>query len=169
MTRRRTRTPAAMAERRAADLRRSNEELKVRIAALRVELLRRRPVELRVIAEPVPGTRSECRDGPRPCRAYTCKFHLWIHDERPGRPWDGRRPAPIVEPATIDTCAMDVAERNPEGLDLREVGAFIGIGGERARQIEERALEKLKAARDQLADPGSDPMPWWRGETGPGE
>jgi hypothetical protein len=136
-----------------AQLRAVNEEL-------HRELLRRRPPELRVIAAPVPATRAECRDAPRPCQAYLCRHHLWLADERPGRPYDGRPPAAVVQPFTHDTCALDVAERQGEGLSQEKVGEVLGIVGERVRQIEERAMDELRLARPELASPTADPIPW---------
>lgn len=97
-----------------------------------------------------PATRSECEDGPRPCPFTACRHHLWAEDERPGRPWDGKRPPPVVRQHSSETCALDVAHqqerRDSRGLLPRDVvGEHLGVTGERARQIEEAALEKLRS------------------------
>lgn len=96
-----------------------------------------------------PRTRGECEDGVRPCPYVACRHHLWAEDERPGRPWDGKRPPPVVRAHSEHTCALDVAhdqeDRDKDGvLGLAHVGARLGITGERARQIEAEALAKLK-------------------------
>lgn len=115
-----------------------------------------------------PRTRGECEDGQRPCPYRACRHHLWAEDERPGRPWDGKHPPAKVREHTEQTCALDVADdqeqRDARGnLPRREVGRMLGITGERVRQLEERALEKLRAqgvdlqrARAAPADESSD-------------
>jgi len=45
----------------------------------------------------------------------------------------------------VDSCTLDVADRAPDGLDLREVGTLLGISGEAVRLIERAALSKLRA------------------------
>ncbi|HKO52723.1 MAG TPA: sigma factor-like helix-turn-helix DNA-binding protein [Polyangiaceae bacterium] len=53
-------------------------------------------------------------------------------------------------------CAIDVANEGPHTQD--EVGAFLGVSGERVRQIEEQAFEQLKhnmtmkELRDELSE-----------------
>lgn len=96
-----------------------------------------------------PATRGECEEGARPCPYTACRHHLHAEDERPGRPWAGKRPPPLVRAHSSETCALDVAHdqehRDRDGLlGLAAIGAMLGITGERARQIEERALLKLK-------------------------
>jgi len=58
----------------------------------------------------------------------TLSIH-WDPEEQPDRP----------------SCALDVADAN--GLTRTEVGAVMGISHERVRQLEERALRKLKKRR----------------------
>ena len=71
-------------------------------------------------------------DGPpgAGCQHTECRYHLahrgyWEHSHRP----------------THD-CSIDVANEGPHTLD--EVAVFMGVSGERVRQIEEQALEQLK-------------------------
>ena len=76
---------------------------------------------------------DDCTDDGPPgaaCRHTECRYHLahrgyWEHTHRP----------------THD-CSIDVANEGPHTLD--EVAVFMGISGERVRQIEEQALEQLK-------------------------
>jgi len=65
-----------------------------------------------------------------PCPHTECRYHLayrgyWEHFHRP----------------THD-CSLDIANEGPHTLD--EVALFMGISGERVRQVEEQALEQLK-------------------------
>ena len=76
---------------------------------------------------------ADCIDHGPPgasCQHTACRYHLahrgyWEHTHRP----------------THD-CSIDVANEGPHTLD--EVAVFMGISGERVRQIEEQALEQLK-------------------------
>jgi Sigma-70, region 4 len=76
---------------------------------------------------------AECTDDGPPgadCLNTGCRYHLahrgyWEHHLKPTR-----------------DCAIDVANEGPHTLD--EVAAVLGVSGERARQIEEQALEHLK-------------------------
>ena len=76
---------------------------------------------------------AECTDDGPPdadCLNTGCRYHLahrgyWEHHLKPTR-----------------DCAIDVANEGPHTLD--EVAAALGVSGERARQIEEQALEHLK-------------------------
>lgn len=99
---------------------------------------------------PVPP-RSECVTGPRPCPHYRCRYHLWVVHERAGRRdrrW--RVPEPVVRQHSPETCALDVVDREPDGAGRVTVGRLLGLTKERVRQIEERALAKLQAYRDDL-------------------
>lgn len=98
-----------------------------------------------------PATRGACEEGPRPCRYTACRHHLWAEDERPGRPWKGKHPLPVVRVHSEQTCALDVAQeqehRDARGRLSRErVGEHLGITGERVRQIEGEAIRKLLAS-----------------------
>ena len=71
-------------------------------------------------------------DGPPDarCAHIDCRYHLAHRDH-----WEH-----ALHP-THD-CAIDVANEGPHTLD--EVAAFLGLTGERVRQIEELAFEQLK-------------------------
>jgi hypothetical protein len=93
-----------------------------------------------------PATRGDCETGVRPCPYYACRHHLWAEDERPGRPWHGEHPPPVVRRHSQATCALDVAadqqHRDAQGLMTRDrVGDHLGITGERVRQLELEAVE----------------------------
>ena len=101
------------------------------------------PVEPPVPSSPAPSTGPvqlrrypdlpDCiDDGPpdAPCPRTQCRYHLAHRDYCQ----HGARP-------TRD-CAIDVSNEGPHTQD--EVAAFLGISGERVRQIEEQAFEQLK-------------------------
>lgn len=96
-----------------------------------------------------PRTRGECPET-RPCPWVSCKYHLYL-DVRPrfGRI---KLTFPDLEPWEMpETCALDVADRaSGEGTTLQEVGKFLNITRERVRQIEESALGKLRAVKEEL-------------------
>lgn len=94
-------------------------------------------------SDPVPGRPRLRRypevdccadDGPAgtACQRTECRYHLayrghWEHFHRPTR-----------------DCSLDVANEGPHTLD--EVALFMGVSGERVRQIEEQALAQLKGS-----------------------
>lgn len=89
-----------------------------------------------------PKVRADCVDGPRPCPFMGCRYHLGLEE----KPLLGSLRLPFGEEpdfdAMPDTCALDVADRG--GTTLEEVGRRMGVTREYIRQLEERALEKLK-------------------------
>ncbi len=76
----------------------------------------------------------------RPCPWAGCRYWLEPTHERLQLA-DGI--GPTVTPD--ETCALDVADKGPH--DLGEIGDLLGITRERVRQIEERAIKKLRASR----------------------
>lgn len=75
---------------------------------------------------------AECVEpGPvGPCQHRECRYHLahrgyWEHQLTPTR-----------------DCALDVANEGPHTLE--QVGAALGISGERVRQLEEQAMASLR-------------------------
>jgi hypothetical protein len=98
-----------------------------------------------------PMSRDECRGGQRPCPYVECRFHLWLVDaeSRPGRRHhraQGGAPEAEINPVTMTTCALDISERDDKTLmPFHEIGEVLGVSDERARQLCERAVEKLQA------------------------
>jgi len=88
-----------------------------------------------------PKKRADCLKMKRPCLFVSCKYHLYldvnpetksIKFNFPGKEvWDLR-----------ETCALDVADKG--GVTLEEVGAIMNLTRERIRQVEMRALQKLR-------------------------
>ena len=124
-------------------------------------------VSLPVLQEPRlprrPRTRGDCANSPRPCPWVSCRYSLFLEVTPDGLL---KLNFPDREVSDLaDTCALDVADRaaasrsevpdDHGALGLREVGAFLGIGLERARQIEKAAIRILKAHQPDLG--GNDP------------
>ena len=88
-----------------------------------------------------PRTRSECCNGPRPCLYVSCRFHLYLDvNEATG---SIKLNFPELEPWQLsESCALDIAERG--GLTHEEIGRMLNVTRERARQVEEAGLDKLK-------------------------
>lgn len=93
-----------------------------------------------------PRTRGDCADGPRPCPyAHACRYGLALP---PGMD-------------SVSNCALDHAEAEG-GMTLEEVGELLGVTRERVRQIEKRALSRLRegTAGEFLAEVlGVEPKP----------
>ncbi len=96
---------------------------------------------------PRPAVRGDCEPGghnaARPCPWVSCSMHLHLDVSE-----DGQRLKlnfPHLDPDEIpETCALDVADRG--GVTLDEVGRISAVVRERVRQIEEKALKKLRDA-----------------------
>lgn len=118
---------------------------------------RRRSVKLRVvdalqlpedweIKPGVPATRADCINGPRPCSYLSCRHHNWLRlqSENPGNPQAGKQGETTFRPASMQSCALDVADKGAASFE--EVGRYLGCDSTRARQIAAAAIEKLRAA-----------------------
>jgi hypothetical protein len=93
----------------------------------------------------VPRTRGDCGNEPRPCRYVECRHHLWLRlkEEQPGNPQAGKQGETTFRPSTMQSCALDVADKG--GASFDEIGELLGMDSTRGRQIAQAALEKLKA------------------------
>ncbi|MBM4355764.1 MAG: DNA-binding protein [Deltaproteobacteria bacterium] len=90
-----------------------------------------------------PHTRSECRDGIRPCPYVSCRFHLYL-DVNP-RTGTLKLNFPGLEVWEMPfTCALDVSDMG--GRTLEEVGQILNMTRERVRQLEASALRKIRTA-----------------------
>lgn len=94
-----------------------------------------------------PQKRQDCEFGPRPCPFVSCRHHLYLETN------------PVNGSITIahghaevdeipETCALDVASRGEHTLE--ELGSILAITRERLRQLEARALRKVKAVAPAL-------------------
>lgn len=89
-----------------------------------------------------PQTRGECIDGPRPCPHVGCRHHLYLEVLDTGtitfaaprrEPWD-----------FAPSCSLDLADAGHQTLE--QVGDLFNLSRERIRQIEKKALVKLRLA-----------------------
>ncbi len=96
-----------------------------------------------------PRTRSECRDGIRPCPFVSCRFHLYL-DVNP-RTGTLKLNFPGLEVWEMPfTCALDVSDMG--GRTLEEVGQILNMTRERVRQLESSALRKIRTAVERDGD-----------------
>lgn len=89
-------------------------------------------------------TKGACRNGPGPCTVATCRYSLLADTTSPGE-WKGRAPKKVAE-----NCALDAAENGAMTLD--EIALEIGRTRERVRQIEARAMAKIRRIAPELAE-----------------
>ena len=119
-------------------------------------------------APPMPRTRAECVDGPRPCPHVRCRYHLALEVGGDGAIRSGygaTRKGGSVHPKTrrpyaVDyqiealsdqlaerldsgapTCALDLADEGEQTLDA--IGQILGLSREAVRQTIESARRKL--------------------------
>jgi hypothetical protein len=109
-----------------------------------------------------PLTREDCVSGPRPCAFISCQHHLYTDTMRSGSlkmnfpPSPPKSdfvalPMPRIEAHQAlrlmkDTCALDVADRG--GVTLEEIGVLLNVSMERARQILDTAIDKMRLEVD---------------------
>lgn len=93
-----------------------------------------------------PTTRGECLQGEgaqRPCPFVSCKQHLYLDASALDGAITLRFPGLEVWEMTR-SCALDEVDATPDGMTLDDAGARIGVTRERARQIEETGLRKVR-------------------------
>lgn len=89
---------------------------------------------------PLPATRAECVDGPRPCPRVSCRHHLYLDVD----PHSGsiKLNFPDIEVENMgESCSLDVADRG--ALTLEGVGPLMNVTRERIRQLEVNALKRF--------------------------
>lgn len=90
-----------------------------------------------------PVTRGDCANVPRPCPYVGCRHNLYLDITRTG---SLKFNFPHLQPDQMPTsCAIDEAVEHA-GLTLEEVGVRLNLTRERARQIEEAVLDKVRAS-----------------------
>ncbi|MCU1282450.1 MAG: hypothetical protein JWM53_5996 [bacterium] len=101
----------------------------------------RRPVALPVIVDR-PRTRAECIGGIRPCPWISCRHHLLV-DVRA----DGKLTLNAESLEDLpQSCSLDIADSTE--LSLKAVGKLLGVTRERVRQLETRAIKKLRESSE---------------------
>jgi len=98
------------------------------------------------------------RNAQRPCPYVGCRQHLLL-DVTPGGHVRLTRGILPWEDDGLPTCALDIAEgliefeqlqENDRNVTLDVVGRVMGVTRERARQLEETALKKLRVEQSRL-------------------
>lgn len=99
-----------------------------------------------------PVTRADCIGGPRPCPWVSCEHHalLALLSGEAGARIEDLDAVALVE-TMPSTCLLDVADANPDGLTLDEVGALLGVTRERIRQIEAVATVRVRKRAARVA------------------
>lgn len=130
--------------------RRSRRKREVRAQTISMKRLTKRELDLgRMLyppdeSEQRPQTRAECKGGERPCPFVSCAHHLYL--DVSAKTGAIKLNFPDLEPHEMaESCTLDVADRGGETLE--EVGAIMNITRERVRQLEVKALAKMKAAQ----------------------
>lgn len=139
--------PSVGAARREHDRQRGRRKRPVRPHVLRTPRTTKRELRhLRVLDADLPGdlgrprSRSQCASGPRPCPHVSCRYNLYLDVVNAG---SIKLNFPDLEPdAMAHSCALDIADQG--GVTMERVAELMNLTRERVRQIEERALHKLK-------------------------
>jgi hypothetical protein len=133
--------------------RRSRRKRAVRARTISVKRMTKRELEMGRVLFPEtdytkPRTRSECADGPRPCPYVSCKYHLYLDVQTRTGAIKLNFPDIEVEDM-VESCSLDIADRG--GTTLEEVGAIMNLTRERIRQLEVRAMAKVKSLNEMEA------------------
>lgn len=104
------------------------------------------------LAQERPRTRGECVGVARPCPFTTCRYNLVLD----------RAETAVADTPPESSCALDVADRG--GATLEDIAAVFGVTRERVRQIEERALARIRRGDTVLEElaPGHSQTRWNR-------
>lgn len=95
-----------------------------------------------------PKTRGDCFGGPRPCPFVSCRYHTYLDITPKGSLVIHR---PDVDVAELKaSCVLDIADAG--AVTLEQAGAVLNVTRERMRQVEAKALAKVKRLVDQRPD-----------------
>jgi hypothetical protein len=93
-----------------------------------------------------PKTRADCADVPRPCPFVACRYNLFLDVDERGVVTIPRSDVPPEE--REQSCALDVVEKNPDGIEAGEVAELLGLSRELVGRIEERGQAAVARDRD---------------------
>lgn len=82
-----------------------------------------------------PRVRLDCIGSWRPCPWHTCRYHLCEADHETG-----------------PTCTLDLVDKNPEGMELREVAAAMRLSIDEVEEILRAGLACLEPEMQALAE-----------------
>ena len=110
----------------------------------RIEMLRTRleyAAELAAAERDRPRTRAECEQVPRPCPYVSCRWNLYLDVDEAGRVIIHDGETPIDERSY--SCALDVIEDHPDGVELTELAAITCMSREHLARIEEHGRARI--------------------------
>lgn len=106
-----------------------------------------------------PKTRGDCKDSIRPCPWVGCRHHLYLNvNEDTGSMTQNFPKTPVWD--LTESCSLDLADANPDGLKLESMAGFMELTKERIRQIEEQAKDQLRATSGVELGEVDLPRPW---------
>lgn len=98
-------------------------------------------------APPRPKTWGECKEAHRGTRTNPCPYAGCVHHLALDVTSGGSLVAAFPDREADEipyTCSLQFAEANPDGATLEEIGAVMNVTRERVRQVEARALVRLR-------------------------
>ncbi len=111
-----------------------------------------------------PRTRAECIDGIRPCPFVGCRYSLYLDVN----PKNGviKFNHPHLEPSDMPpntSCALDVADAHPGGVELAQMPALTGLSYSRSYQAVDEAKKRAREVAAEIVE-----APWCepKGERG---
>ena len=99
-----------------------------------------------------PRVRGDCAEGPRPCPWASCRYHLYGDlfknstggiDGAPSTYWRKNKHGLEVWDMP-ETCALDVADKNGDGVTQDAIAKLLGATHQRVSQVEARAMKKVR-------------------------
>lgn len=110
----------------------------------RTDLARTGPLPDAPLADEArPRTRGECPPV-RPCPFVGCRYHL-------GSDEVGRRAKIVTEWLELpETCALDLVERHPDGMQVTEIGDAMGVSKQAIDITLRRAMRKVRAVHGRM-------------------
>jgi hypothetical protein len=106
-----------------------------------------------------PKTRGDCVDGPRPCPWVGCRYSLYLDVNPKNGVIKFNHPALEVE-ELVESCALDVADKYPDGAPLAVVASNMGLSYDRCFHTTNEGKARAREVAIEIAD---GPGPWVKG------
>lgn len=104
----------------------------------------------RVVLHGRPRTRRDCKNVPRPCPFVGCRHHLWMELLPSSRDIKPNLSKALPWEMPHASCSLDVADANPNGMTLLDIGRYFKISRERIRQVETIILKQMLSTLGEL-------------------